>query len=114
MDTLRIAKLCHEANRKYCQLIGDNSQLSWEDAPEWQRESTIKGVEFHRKNPQAKPEDSHTSWLKEKEKQGWRYGEVKDPERKLHPCCVSYLELPVEQRMKDYIFICVCHAAFIE
>jgi len=29
---MNIAKVCHEANRAYCESIGDNSQLSWEDA----------------------------------------------------------------------------------
>lgn len=28
----RIAKMAHEVNRAYCQSIGDNSQLPWEDA----------------------------------------------------------------------------------
>jgi hypothetical protein len=37
-----IAKVCHEANRAYCQTISDNSQLPWEQAKEWQRASAIK------------------------------------------------------------------------
>ena len=32
------------ANRAYCQMIGDNSQSTWEDAPEWQKQSARKGV----------------------------------------------------------------------
>ena len=100
----QIAKTCHEANRAYCEALGDTSQAPWAAAPEWQRESARKGVLMHIENPQATPEDSHISWLNDKISQGWKYGPVKDADKKEHPCCVSYNQLPVEQRAKDYIF----------
>jgi hypothetical protein len=99
-----IAKVCHEVNRAYCKGIGDDSQVSWEEAPEWQKKSAINGVKFTLKNPNAQPSDSHNSWLAEKEKDGWKYGPVKDVEKKEHPCYVPYEQLPTEQRVKDYIF----------
>lgn len=99
-----VAKVCHEANKAYCETIGDNSQPSWEEAPAWQRESAINGVIFHFNNENTTPADSHNSWLKEKEEQGWKYGEVKDPEKKEHPCFVPYEQLPKTQQVKDYIF----------
>lgn len=99
-----IAKVCHDANRSYCQTIGDNSQLTWEDAPEWQKESAIKGAMFCRENPDAPPSANHESWLAVKEAEGWVYGEVKDPEKKTHPCMLPYGELPTEQRKKDALF----------
>jgi len=37
MDIEGIAKICYEANRAYCQEIGDDSFVPWEDAPGWQR-----------------------------------------------------------------------------
>lgn len=55
-------------------------------------------------HPDSKPSDSHESWLKEKELSGWKYGPIKDPEKKEHPCFVPYDELPVEQKVKDYLF----------
>jgi RyR domain len=105
-----IAKVCHEANRAYCENIGDDSQLPWNMAPEWQRESARKGVQFHLHNPDAKPEDSHNSWLKEKEADGWKYGEVKNVEKKEHPCFMPYEQLPIEQQKKDALFISVVRA----
>lgn len=99
-----IARVCHEVNRAYCASIGDHSQPSWEDAPAWQRQSAITGVGFIFAHPKAKPSDSHVSWLAEKERDGWKYGPVKDPVKKEHPCFVPYEELPVEQRTKDYLF----------
>ena len=110
MNVEAIAKVCHEANRAYCQTIGDNSQAAWEDAPEWQRASAVKGVEFTRDNPSAPSSASHESWLAEKQATGWKYGPVRDPEKKEHPCFVPYSELPGEQRAKDALFQGVARA----
>jgi len=104
-----IARAAHEINRAYCQALGDNSQLPWEDAPEWQKKSAVDGVEFHINHPTASPSASHDNWLRMKVADGWRYGPVKDAEKKEHPCCVEYHELPQEQRAKDYIFRAVVH-----
>lgn len=100
----QIAKVCHEVNRAYCRSIGDNSQVSWEDAADWQRISAVNGVKFKLDNMESSPEDSHNSWLKEKEATGWKYGPVKDVDKKEHPCFVPYDKLPQEQRAKDYLF----------
>lgn len=110
MTNEQIAHVCHEVNRAYCQALGDNSQKAWEDAPEWQRSSAINGVEFHRDHPEAGPEASHETWLKEKLENGWKYGEVKDPDQKTHPCITSFHNLPVSQQAKDYIFRAIVHA----
>lgn len=109
MNTESIAKVAHEINRAYCAALGDLSQPAWGQAPDWQRSSAIKGVEFHISNPNAGPDHSHNAWLAEKQATGWTYGPVKDPERKEHPCFVPYDQLPVEQKAKDYLFRAVVH-----
>ena len=53
MTIAEIAQVCHEANRAYCQTQNDDSQLPWEDAPNWQRVTMIKGVQFVQANPTA-------------------------------------------------------------
>jgi len=103
-DIEQIAKTAHEANRAYCQACGDDSHAPWDDAPEWQRESVIAGVEMIITNPETTPEQSHEAWVKRKEAEGWKYGPVKDPEKKEHPCMQSYATLPPGQRAKDLIF----------
>ena len=108
MDINDIAKVAHEINRAFCKAIGDNSQPSWEDAPEWQKQSAINGVYFHFENPDASPAASHCEWLKQKKMDGWKYGPVKDAEKKEHPCFVPYDQLPTEQKAKDYLFGAVC------
>jgi hypothetical protein len=110
MDIESIAKVCHEANRAYCATIGDNSQLPWDDAPQWQRESAVNGVQFHIDNPNAGPSGSHENWMKVKLADGWKFGEVKNPDAKEHPCLVPYDQLPEEQRRKDAIFVGIVHA----
>lgn len=110
MDTADVAKVCHEVNRAYCEALGDTSQPSWEEAPDWQHSSAGSGVAFHMANPDAGPDQSHVEWFREKEAAGWVYGPVKDPEKREHPCMVAYEHLPVEQRAKDYIFRGVVHA----
>ena len=105
-----IASICHEANRAYCKSIGDTSQPSWEEAPDWQKESAIAGVSFHMANPTASPSASHEAWRQHKEAEGWDYGIKKDPFLKQHPCMVPYDELPIEQRRKDYLFRAIVHA----
>jgi hypothetical protein len=105
-----IAQIAHEANRAYCATLGDLSQLPWSEAPQWQRDSAVKGVLHILEHPNAVPADSHESWLKEKTAEGWKYGPIKNPETKEHPCYVPYSELPADQQMKDYIFLGVAKA----
>jgi hypothetical protein len=104
MTVEKIAQIAHEINADYCRSIGDNTQPTWENAPEWQKSSIINGVKFHLQNPDASPSASHESWLKQKTEEGWKYGEVKNTETKEHPCFLPYEQLPVEQRSKDYLF----------
>jgi hypothetical protein len=105
--TIAIARACHEVNRAYCQAIGDNSQVPWDDAPEWQKESAVLGVELHANNHNAGPQSSHASWMQQKVADGWKYGPIKDVDKKEHPCMVPFSDLPKEQQAKDYIFSAV-------
>lgn len=100
----RIARVCHEANRSVCLAFNDTTQLSWQDAPAWQRESAIAGVAFKLNNPDATPADQHQNWVNDKVAQGWVFGEVKDPVAQTHPCIVPYEELPEFQKKKDQVF----------
>lgn len=109
MDKVEIARVAHEVNRAYCQALGDDSQAPWDEAPQWQRDSCVHGVELHSEKDVG-PEASYESWMAEKAAAGWTYGEVKDPENKKHPCMMPFDQLPQEQRAKDHIFRAVVHA----
>jgi hypothetical protein len=107
-----IAETCHEANRAYCRTIGDDSQPTWDDAPEWQRESAMNGVRFHVQNPEAGDSASHDNWMKEKVDAGWVYGPEKLPDATppTHHCIVPFEQLPPEQQAKDRLFRAIVHA----
>lgn len=104
MTVEQIAQVCHEANKGYCAAIGDNSQKTWEEAEQWQRDSAIKGVLYFLTNPNAPESAQHDAWMADKVADGWVYGEVKDAQAKTHPCIVPFIELPLEQRLKDSLF----------
>jgi hypothetical protein len=104
MNIEQIAKTCHAVNVAYCKAIGDPYMMDWDDLPENLKASSIKGVEFKLANPDATPEDQHNAWSESKIADGWVYGEVKDMDKKTHPCLVPYEKLPLDQRVKDYLF----------
>lgn len=107
MTIEQVARICHETNKAYCDSIGDQSQKSWVDAEQWQRDSAINGVKFALDNPSAAASAQHEAWLADKEKDGWTFGPVKDPALKQHPYLVPYEALPVYQQTKDSLFIAV-------
>lgn len=103
MNAAHIARVCHEANRALQIIQGDPAPSpAWEDAPEWQTNSAIEGVQHAIDG--ATPEELHDSWCDLKYGDGWVHGEVKDAEAKTHPCLVGYSELPEDQRLKDELF----------
>ncbi|WP_167141297.1 RyR domain-containing protein [Pseudomonas sp. OTU750018] len=110
MNRESIAKVAHQINLAYCASLGDTSQPAWADAPDWQKQSAMAGVDMHLANPDATPEQSHESWLAQKVADGWVYGDVKDADAKTHPCCLPFAELSPEQKAKNYLFRAVVHA----
>ncbi len=110
MDINTIARICHEANKALCEAHGDLSQQPWESAAEWQRASAIAGVRFALANPNAPASAQHDAWSADKQKAGWKYGPVKDANKKEHPCLVPFEELPADQQAKDYLFKAVVHS----
>lgn len=110
MKVLVIAQVAHAINAAYCLSLGDASIPAWDEAGEQHQGSLVAGVEMHLANPDATPEQSHESWLAQKLAEGWAHGEVKDAEKKLHPCCLPFDQLSPEQKAKDYLFRGVVHA----
>jgi hypothetical protein len=104
IDRETIAQMCHENNRIWCRINGDDSQVSWEEASADIRNSARAGVSFILQNPKAGDDLLHDHWMAEKLLAGWTHGEVKDSVAKTHPCLVPYNKLPPEQQMKDRLF----------
>lgn len=104
-----IAEVCHEANRAFQHVTHDPvPSPPWADAPEWQRESALRGVVLALDG--ATPEEQHESWREAKAADGWVYGPVKDAAAKTHPCMVPYAKLPEHEQRKDALFLAVVAA----
>ena len=100
-----VARLCHEQNRNYCLFMNEpNIAAPWDELSESMRESVRTGVRNIVTGVVTAPHESHEKWLEFKGNEGWTYGEVKDFEKKTHPCFRPYQELPQEQRVKDALF----------
>jgi hypothetical protein len=99
-----IAKVCYEANRAFCETLGDKSFKPWSDAPDWQKMHNIVEVKNKLANPDITSEQSHDNWMQLKLLQGWTWGPEKDAKKKKHPCLVFYHQLPRSQQLKDHLF----------
>lgn len=115
MDVIeKIARVCHEANRAWCEVNGDTSQHPWMHTRPEIRASAIAGVNHILANPNATPEESHAEWMRYKLAEGWTVGPVKDVAEKVHPNLVPYDQLPPAERAKDRIFRAVILAVTAE
>ena len=105
----QVAQVCHEANRALQDVQQDPiPSVPWivED-PEIQA-STIEGVRAVRQG--IMPRESHEGWMAARYAQGWVWGPEKDPERKMHPNLVPYVDLPPGQKVKDWLFVAIITA----
>jgi hypothetical protein len=107
IEVVEIAKVCHQANKAWCEAKGDNSQKDWEEAEDWQRQSAITGVIFRLSNPNAGKDAQHNAWMQDKINDGWVYGDIKDSVAKTHPCIVEFEKLPEFQQKKDALFCAI-------
>jgi len=102
-----IAKRCHMANKVWCELNGDFSQVDWDELDLQTKESVLEGVLFVLdRYPDIKAEDLHINWLNKKISSGWEYGPIKDEDAKQHPSMVDYFLLSETDKIKDLIFLC--------
>lgn len=104
MDSFTIAEMCHEANRVLQREFGDLESPEWNELDAETKQSAREGVEAILSGQVTQPSESHEGWAQFKLQNGWVYGEEKDLEKKTHPLLVPYADLPVHQRLKDFVF----------
>jgi hypothetical protein len=110
MTPEEIAHVCHEANRAYCQILGDYSHRSWRDATAMLKNSVTYGVARAIDDPGLTAAQSHQSWLDYKKKEGWVPGLYKNEKTKEHPNMLPFHELPDHEQRKDKLFIAIVRA----
>lgn len=106
-----IAKACNDTIKIYWDSLGEKVDFqTWEDADIWQKESLVRAVRNMLDDNHNNPEDYHKYWKKQKEELGWKYGKVKDIEKKGHPFIVDYKDLPKHERVKDQLLVAIVGA----
>jgi hypothetical protein len=120
-DITKVAQLCHNMNKAWCEFNGDSSQPTWEDTPKTIQDSAIAGVittlgliNSDIDTPSIS-QALHDQWAEYKTNEGWVYGEEKNIDKKTHPCLVDFSQLPKADRIKDEVFVfAVCVALDLE
>lgn len=120
MTSEQIARICHAANRQLQQEIiealpkGMPIKIApsgaWEEEPQPIRQAMTAAVERIQQRFIRSPRQSHEEWVEARVKEGWVWGEVKNPVTKQHPNLVPYEDLPPEERRKDELFFNIVKA----
>ena len=102
-----IAELVYEAARLEARWSGRSIvPEEWQRRDDKFREQMVLTVANYLAMDQLpSPEEAHDNWMHEHIRMGWKYGEKRDPELKLHPDLVPYDELPKDERDKDAVFL---------
>jgi len=50
---------------------------------------------------EALAKNTHEIWASKRIADGWSYGDIRDDEKKLHPCLIPYEKLPESEREYD-------------
>jgi hypothetical protein len=103
-----IARVARAATSTYQQVIGSPASPGLDQAPDWQRESLLAGVEVALGGATAA--EQHEAWMRWHLARGWTYGPVRDEQTRTHPNLVPYAELPAEQQLLDRLFVAVVRA----
>src|SRR3712207_2502744 len=102
-NLLTIARVVHESVRAINQAHGDDSLQSWDEAEEWQRQSTLDAVKAIASDPDLTSEGEHARWMEDKIAQGWKYGPVRHDSNKIHPLLIPYEQLPLAAQQKNAV-----------
>ena len=105
-DVEDIARICHDADRALQIALGEAPNNDWANTSADIKESVVTGVIAATQEGMT-PAKLHRAWVLERTKSGYVYGEVKDHDKKTHPCLVPYEDLPSEQRAKDVLFFSI-------
>ena len=102
--------MAHEAMRAWQKANGQAPAPPWSRAPTWMKVSSVASVSWRINNPNAPTSAQHDQWIAEKKTDGWRFGKMKDANKKTHPMMIPYRSLPLFERRKDALVNAVVDA----
>ena len=103
----KVARIIHSLVREYNFLVyGENypNSAKWKDLSEEFTISLKNAIINESNRPSISNQLSHSRWMRDRKNQGWKYSEVLDREKKLHPNLVPYKDLPNSEKFKDFLF----------
>jgi hypothetical protein len=114
-----MAQELHETLLATVVALGQPAYSSWFDAVNWQKKSSYSTVEAILENPSTSTGIVYMIWVEERLSSGWVYGEETDKSNKIHNLLPKpgqtpqqrFLELPIEERIKDYVALGVVRDA---
>lgn len=104
-----IAQECHTKNNELMMMNGEEQNGNWDSLDRHTKFINLKSVIKALENPDLTAKDMHDEWMNNKIADGWKFGDVKDPELKTHPLIIDYDLMKDVDKMKDQIFIDVCN-----
>lgn len=100
-----IAKIIFTILGTIRELNNESEIETFDSISEQRKQSVYKNVDKIIKNPDITAEEEHDIWMKQKLKDGWKYGKITDRQNKIHNCIVPYSKLNFYQKLKDQIII---------
>lgn len=109
-----IARTYHESYRVLQFIEGGTLLPPWHEASQADVDSTVDSVQAvlavltdEYVEPRALADYVHLKWCEQKRAAGWRYGPVRDNERKVHPLLVDFGGLSLLNQAKDILLVSI-------
>lgn len=99
-----LAKICHEAQRAFCQTMGDFSHPNWDLTSPWYQKVMVECVTFVF-NKVSDVNQLHIFWSSQMTALGWSYGLVFNEKEKEHPNLKNFNDISFEEQIKYAIFM---------
>lgn len=98
----KIARVAHEACRTWAKLNDQPVPPSWDALDASCQAAIIMGVRFSWDGVAVS--ELHNRWVKYMYAQGWKFGPIRDMEKRVSPNLISFEQLPFREQIKDHIF----------
>ena len=86
--------------------------VEWSEREEAFKAQFLKVIERQSGEQRSRsPEELHGSWMQAYFGMGWKYGDIYNREKKIHPDLVPYADLGQLERDKDTVFVALCEIA---